>query len=234
MRNALHTRGLYVWALTAVSWVQSLKPWRWSSVCLPRLGSVLSGARTPLHALSPLIQTHTCSHTIYSLAHTPGEAHFPCFCLRGSSNGLEQACFWSGSNFGQAWRWPPFDPPTPEGGNGLGPLLNLHLLGELHFRYIVQALLHIADRRQSVPFKSIRSDQSFSRAKFWGWPRFLDHTEWTANSYGSTHGRSRREHILVPPSRLLGCLAYCTFIWFLHHHDEMSDKSGILLWSFFP
>lgn len=54
----------------------------------------------------------------------------------------------------------------PEGGDGLGPLLNLHLLGELHFRYIVQAFLNVAERRRDVMFKS--TDQSFLEPSFEG------------------------------------------------------------------
>lgn len=56
--------------------------------------------------------------------------------------------------------------PPPEGGGGLGPLLNLHLLGELHFRYIVQAFLNVAERRRDVTFKS--TDQSFFVPSFEG------------------------------------------------------------------
>lgn len=42
---------------------------------------MFSGAYAPLRALSPLKQTHTCSHTIDFGDRTPGDAHFPCFCL---------------------------------------------------------------------------------------------------------------------------------------------------------
>lgn len=115
MRNAPHTQthGSHVWTLThsAVSWVQSLKPWRWSSVYLPRFGSVLSGAHTPLHALSALIQTHTRSHTIYSWARTPGDAHFPCFCLKGGA-----AMVWNRPGFGRGQTL-----ARPEGGRHLIP-----------------------------------------------------------------------------------------------------------------
>lgn len=149
VRSAPHTRGSHVCTPTrsAVSWVQSVKPWRWSSLCLPRFGSVLSGARTPLHALSPLTHTHTRSHTIYSRARTPGDAHFPCVCLKV---GGEQQ--WSGTGlfFGRGQTLARLEgghhsipTPTPKGGDSLGPLLDLHLLGELHFRYIVQAFLQI-------------------------------------------------------------------------------------------
>lgn len=56
----------------------------------------------------------------------------------------------------------------PEGGDGLGPLLNLHLLGELHFRYIVQAFLHVAERRRDVTFKLTLSDQTLFLPSFEG------------------------------------------------------------------
>lgn len=97
--RSTHTSGSHVWTLTrsAVSWVQSLKPWRWSCVCLLRFGSGLSGAHAPLHALSPPIQTHTRSHIIYSRACTPGDAHFPCFCLRGGG----AAMVWNRPVFGR-------------------------------------------------------------------------------------------------------------------------------------
>lgn len=56
----------------------------------------------------------------------------------------------------------------PEGGDGLGPLLNLHLLGELHFRYIVQAFLHVAERSTDVTFKLTLSDQTLFVPSFEG------------------------------------------------------------------
>lgn len=49
--------------------------------------------------------------------------------------------------------------PIPPQREVMGPLLNLHLLGELHFRYIVQAFLNVAERRRDVTFKS--TDLSF-------------------------------------------------------------------------
>lgn len=39
--------------------------------------------------------THSCSHTIYSRARTPGDAHFPCFCLGGA------AMVWNNPVFGR-------------------------------------------------------------------------------------------------------------------------------------
>lgn len=44
--------------------------------------------------------------------------------------------------------------------------MNLHLLGELHFRYIVQAFLNVAERRRDITFKS--TDQSFFVPSFEG------------------------------------------------------------------
>lgn len=112
---------------------------------------------------------HTLAHTIYSLAHTHSDAHFPCCCFKKGeiSNGLEQACFlvrvkvWPGlkaaairSLLRCLWS---------------GNLLNLHLLGEPHFRYIVRASLHIAGAGHYVKVNT---------TELWGWPQFLDHIDW--------------------------------------------------------
>lgn len=125
---AWRPRGSHVLALTrwAVSWVQRLKSWRWSSVCLPRFGSVFSGAHTPLHALSPLIQTHTCSHTIYSWVRNPRWRTLSLFLFEGgvqqrSGTGLflVGVKLWPGLKaaairsppWGRRWSGTPFEPP---------------------------------------------------------------------------------------------------------------------------
>ncbi len=98
---------------------------RWSFVCLPRFGSVFSGAYTPLHALlSPLIDAHT--HTAFTPKPTSILTHtFPGVVLAG---GEQQ---WSGTGLffstGQTLArpkggshpippevplvWDPFEPP---------------------------------------------------------------------------------------------------------------------------
>lgn len=62
-------------------------------MCLPRFGSVFSGAYTPLHALlSPLIDAHALAHTPFTLKPIPILTHtFPGVVLAG---GEQQ---WSGT-----------------------------------------------------------------------------------------------------------------------------------------
>lgn len=130
------------------------------------------------------IYTLTCPFTTQTNIHvlTHHWVSGPYFWWRTLSLFLFKRLVWRGVGWGAAIVWyrpvfsrgqtlarpeggchpiTPLHPPTPEGGYGLGPLLNLHLLGELHFRYIVQAFLHIAERRRDVMFKSTLSDQSF-------------------------------------------------------------------------
>lgn len=93
-------------------------------MCLPRFGSVFSGADTPLHALpSPLINSRTHTHTPFTLKPIPVLTHtFPVVVL---AEGEQQ---WSGTGlffsagqtlarrqppdpFWGASAWDPFEPP---------------------------------------------------------------------------------------------------------------------------
>lgn len=75
-----------------------------------------------------------------------------------------------------------------------GTRLNLHLLRELHFRYIVQASLNIAEGRWDIMLKSTPQDQSTLCTGLWGWPPFLDHVV-CSNSCRHTHGPSRMGYV---------------------------------------
>lgn len=161
MKNASHTHGSYVCALTHsadTSRVQRRKPMRQPFVCLPNFGSVFSGACVPLHALlSSLIDTHT--HPIYIQTHACIDTHFPWCCF---NRGEQQ---WSGTGLffsaGQNLASPkggshPIPPKVPL----VWACLNLHLLRELHFRYIVQASLNTVEGRWDIMLKSTLQDQS--------------------------------------------------------------------------
>ncbi|KAJ4920084.1 hypothetical protein JOQ06_027990, partial [Pogonophryne albipinna] len=74
-----------------------------------------------------------------------------------SSNGVEQACF-----LVRVKLWPGLQAAAIRSLPRClwsGTRLNLHLLGELHFRYIVQASLNTAQGRWDVMLKSTPQDQ---------------------------------------------------------------------------
>lgn len=165
--------------LLHVTWVQRRKPMRWSFVCLPKFGSVFSGAYAPFTCPSFTTHGHEHTHTPFTLKPVAVLTHtFPGVVLaRGeSSNGLEQACFLVRVKF-----WPGLKAAAIRSLPRClwsGTRLNLHLLGELHFRYIVQASLNIAEGRRDIMLKSTPQDQAALCTGLWGWPPFLDHVEW--------------------------------------------------------
>lgn len=185
MKNASHTHGSDVCALTHsadTSPVQRGKPMRWSFVCWPNLGSVFPGAHVPLHALlSSLIDVHT--QLIYIQTHTYIDTHFPLCCFsRGKQQWFGTGLFFSA---GQSLA-------RPKGGSHTIPPkvplvwahLNLHLLRELHFRYIVQASLSTVEGGWDIMLKSTLQDQSSLCTGLSGWPPFLDHVEWGWSALG--------------------------------------------------
>lgn len=148
VRSAPHTHGSHVGTPTrsAVSWVQSVK----LEVVLSVFTQVWVSAFRCAHTFACPFTTHTNTH---ALTHHLLSGPYPWWrtlslCLF-EGGGVQQ---WSGTGlfFGRGQTLArlegghhPIPTPTPKGGDSLGPLLNLHLLGELHFRYIVQAFLQI-------------------------------------------------------------------------------------------
>lgn len=127
----------------------------------------------------PSFTTHTCTRHLEAklipiLTHT-----FPGVVLAGrerGSNGLEQVCF-----LVRVKLWPGLKAAAIRSLPRClwsGTRLNLHLLGELHFRYIVQAPLNTAEGRRVVLLKSTPQDQSTLCTGLWGWPPFSDHVKW--------------------------------------------------------
>lgn len=94
--------------------------------------------------------THALTHHLLSAPYPWWRTLSLCL-FEGGGEGEQQ---WSGTGlfFGRGQTLArlegghhPIPTPTPKGGDSLGPLLNLHLLWELHFRYIVQSFLQIGE-----------------------------------------------------------------------------------------
>lgn len=183
MKNPAHKHGSYVCALThsAARHVSSKKETHEVVICVFTQVWV-SVFRCICTFYMPFFHhswTRTHTHTPFTLKPVAVLTHtFPGVVLaRGeSSNGLEQACFLVRVKF-----WPGLKAAAIRSLPRClwsGTRLNLHLLGELHFRYIVQASLNIAEGRRDIMLKSTPQDQAALCTGLWGWPPFLDHVEW--------------------------------------------------------
>lgn len=182
MKNPAHKHGSYVCALThsAARHVSSKKETHEVVICVFTQVWV-SVFRCICTFYMPFFHhswTRTHTHTIYTQTCSRIDAHFPWCCF--SKGGKQQ---WSGTGLFlvRVKFWPGLKAAAIRSLPRClwsGTRLNLHLLGELHFRYIVQASLNIAEGRRDIMLKSTPQDQAALCTGLWGWPPFLDHVEW--------------------------------------------------------
>lgn len=161
LHTCTHTHGSYVCALTHSSarLLSSKKKTHEVVLCVFTQVRV-SVFRCVYTYTCPSFPTHRLAHTPFTLKPIPILTHT--FAGVVLAEGEQQ---WSGTGLffsaGQSLARPKGGShPIPSGVPLVGTRLNHHLLGELHFRYIVQAPLNGAEGRWDIMLKSTLPDQS--------------------------------------------------------------------------
>lgn len=156
----LHTYASYVHALThsAACHMSSKKKTHEVVICVFTHVWVSIFSCIYTCPFSPWIHTHT--HIIYTQSCTYTGAHFPWCCF---SRGLAEMVWNRHVFLVRVKLWPGLMAPAIRSLPRclwFGTRLNLHLLRELHFRYIVQDYLNTVEGSQDIMLKSTPQDQS--------------------------------------------------------------------------